>query len=403
MNPRPGVVDRPARILVVDDERQNRALLEVMLAPDGYEVHTAANGEEALALVAGDPPDLILLDVMMPRLDGYEVARRVKGSPVTQNIPIIMITAHDDRDARMRGLSAGAEDFLSKPVDRAELSVRVKNLLRLKAFGDYYSRYSETLESQLRQSQKMEALGQLASGVAHDFNNLLTVIMSYADLVIEDLKPGETAHDDLLQVVAAATSAASLTRQLLAFSRKQVLKPTAIDVNELVGGMEKMLARLIRDNVELVTVLAIAPGGVRADHGQLEQVLMNLVVNARDAMPKGGRLIIQTAEVEVAASGTNDVAGGPYITIAVSDTGTGMDDATKERLFEPFFTTKEPGKGTGLGLATVYGIVQQSGGFLRVDSTLGEGTTFRVYLPRVYAAGAAAKAAPMIASASARI
>ncbi|MFI5231360.1 MAG: sensor histidine kinase [Gemmatimonadales bacterium] len=404
MNPRPGLADRPGRILVVDDERQNRALLEVMLAPEGFDVQTAASGEDALALVAQQPPDLILLDIMMPGMDGYEVARRVKGAPSTRNIPIIMVTAHGDRAARMRGLGAGAEDFLSKPVDRAELSVRVKNLLRLKAYGDYYSKYSESLESQLRQSQKMEALGQLAGGVAHDFNNLLTVIMSYADLVMRDLCPGGTSHDDLVQVVVAATSAAALTRQLLAFSRNQVLQPTAVDVNELVGGTEKMLARLIDDTVDLVTVLAPTPAIVCADRGQLEQVLMNLVVNARDAMPKGGRLTITTEEVDVDGLAVNDVAAGSYVAVAVSDTGTGMDNATKERLFEPFFTTKGPGKGTGLGLATVYGIVQQSGGFIRVESVLGSGTTFRVHLPRVYdPLTTPASAAPTIASASATI
>jgi signal transduction histidine kinase len=391
MNRRPDLAERRGLILVVDDERQNRTLLEAMLAPEGHEVVTAASGEEALAMIERQPPDLILLDIMMPGMDGYDVARRVKGAAVTRNIPIIMITAHDDRDARMRGLGAGAEDFLSKPVDRAELSVRVKNLLRLKAFGDHYSKYSEELESQLRQSQKMEALGQLAGGVAHDFNNLLTVIMSYADLVMHDLHPGQAAHDDLLQVVAAATSAATLTRQLLAFSRKQVLQSTTIDVNELVGGMEKMLVRLIDDRIEFVTLLADAPGTVRADRGQLEQVLMNLAVNARDAMPMGGRLVVATGAVEVDSSAANDIAGGSYVSLAVSDTGTGMDQATKERLFEPFFTTKDPGKGTGLGLATVYGIVQQSGGFIRVESALGEGTTFRVYLPLTQAVGGSGK------------
>ncbi len=531
----PDIFDHPARVLVVDDERLNRELIKLMLAPDGFEVDAAANGEEAMAILAHHPPDLIILDVMMPGMDGYAVARAVKENPDTQNIPVIMVTALDDHDARMRGLRAGAEDFLSKPVDRAELCARVKNLLRLKAYGDYYGKYSETLErevqartadlaerskrleeqttallrseertnyalggarmgvweldvgtwrmtwsdtmapvfgltsrdaptgitafldlvhsddrkavadalaeavragtdfamefricwpdgsarwligrahmmrdaannpvrllgvaadigdrksleAQFRQAQKMEAVGQLAGGVAHDFNNLLTVIMSYADLVLHDLKPGDTSHADLLQVVAAAESAAGLTKQLLAFSRKQVLEPTIVDVNALVKLMDKMLGRLLGGRIKLVTILYPELRAVRADRGQLEQVLMNLAVNARDAMPRGGRLIVETAEVELDGSDVTEVVNpvGSYVTLTVRDTGVGMDTTTLERLFEPFFTTKEPGKGTGLGLATVYGIVQQSGGFVRVKSELGSGTTFTVYLPRVY-------------------
>jgi PAS domain S-box-containing protein len=531
----PEIFDHPGRILVVDDERLNRELIRVMLAPDGFEVIMAASGEEAMTTLAANAPDLIILDVMMPGIDGYAVARAVKENPATQNIPVIMVTALGDREARMRGLDAGAEDFLNKPVDRAELRARVRNLLRLKAYGDYYGKYSETLErqvrartldlaerskrleeqttallrseertnyalggarmgvweldvgtwritwsdtmasvfglesrdapsgitaflalvhdddrqavadaladalhegtdfamefrvlwpdgsvrwlagrarmmrdaannpvrllgvtadigerksleAQFRQAQKMEAVGQLAGGVAHDFNNLLTVIMSYADLVLHDLHPGDTSHADLLQVVAAAESAAALTKQLLAFSRKQVLEPTIVDVNALVQLMNKMLGRLLGGRIKLVTVLDPNLRAVRADRGQLEQVLMNLAVNARDAMPKGGRLIIETAEVELDGSDVTEVVNpvGSYVTLTVRDTGVGMDSATLERLFEPFFTTKEPGKGTGLGLATVYGIVQQSGGFVRVKSELGIGTTFTVYLPRVY-------------------
>ena len=528
----PEMPDRRARILVVDDERANRQLIEAMLEPEGYEVRTSGSGEEATALAAHEDFDLILLDVMMPGMDGYDVARSVKANGATRNVPIIMVTALGDRDARLRGLRAGAEDFLSKPVDRAELCVRVKNLLRLKAYGDYFGKYSEILEqevrertaalgerserleeqavalrrseertnyalggarmgvweleidswrlswsdtmasvfglephqapteldaflklvhaddrqvvgealtyavhsgtdfgmefrvlwpdgtmrwmagrarvmrgannmplrllgvgsdiserklleAQLRQSQKMEAVGQLASGVAHDFNNLLTVIMSYSDIVLLDMDADNPSRDDLLQVVAAAGSAATLTRQLLAFSRKQILRPVTLSINELVIGMEMMLGRLTSDNVELEIALAPAPGPVRADHGQLEQVLMNLVVNASDAMPKGGRVGIETSDVELDSAIVQGVtmAAGWYTKLSVSDGGMGMDDATREHIFEPFFTTKEPGKGTGLGLATVYGIVQQSGGFIGVESALEKGSTFSVYLP----------------------
>ena len=517
------LLDQVQRVLIVDDERANRAVLEAMLAPEGHELATVASGEEALSSVSTEPPDLILLDVMMPGMDGYEVARSLKRNPSTHHIPIIMVTALHDRDSRMRALDAGAEDFLNKPVDRAELRARVKNLLRLKALVDYYGSYSEMLErrvelrtsdlaertralevqaielyrseqrtkyaldgahmgvwevevesgrmtwsesmsavmklapeqapatiadfltlvhpddqsvvdasiasavrhgtdfekefrvvwpdgstrwlsgrarmmhdasnkptllvgvnadvserkeleGQLRQAQKMEAVGQLAGGVAHDFNNLLTVIMSYSDLVLHDLPATDEHYNDLKHVMTAAGSAAALTRQLLAFSRKQVMRPTRVDLNELVQAMQEMVHRVIGGAFELVPVLAPGLGAVRADRSQLEQVLMNLMVNARDAMPRGGRIEIATANM--------NTSEGSFVTLSVCDDGEGMDAAIKDRIFEPFFTTKPLGKGTGLGLATVYGIVKQSGGHIDVVSEPGEGATFRVWLPR---------------------
>ncbi len=242
------------------------------------------------------------------------------------------------------------------------------------------------LEEELRHSQKMEAVGQLAGGVAHDFNNLLMLIQAHNERLRHRLEPSDPAHQDALEIERAVTLAATLTRQLLAFSRKQVLHPKVLDLNTVLTEVVKMLDRLLANNIELTTLQAAALGRIKADPGQIEQVILNLVVNARDAMPQGGRLILETRNVEVNedyAQNRDGVPMGKYIMLAVSDTGVGMDRETQSRIFEPFFTTKEPGKGTGLGLATVYGAVKQMDGAIWVRSTPKEGTTFEIYLPQV--------------------
>jgi PAS domain S-box-containing protein len=253
------------------------------------------------------------------------------------------------------------------------------------------------LQSQLAQSQKLESVGRLAGGVAHDFNNILSVILTCASFVLEGLKEGDPLREDVAEIEKGARRAAALTRQLLAFSRKQVLQPVSLDLNQTLREMEGMLRRIIGEDVDLVLALAPGLGTVRADPGQVEQVIMNVAVNARDAMPDGGKLTIETANVELddAYAGRNPGASpGPHVMLAITDGGTGMDEKTLARIFEPFFTTKEPGKGNGLGLSTVYGIVRQSGGSIDVYSEVGRGTTFKIFLPRETAAATQAPAPP---------
>jgi two-component system, cell cycle sensor histidine kinase and response regulator CckA len=652
--------NRAARVLIVDDERHNRQLLEVMLASEGFIFTTAASGQEALDLVARAPPDIILLDVMMPGMSGYQVAERIKADAATQPIPIIMITALGDHDAMMMGLAAGAGDFLTKPVNRAELCLRIKNLVRLKAFGDDQHKYSQMLEGevgwrtadlveserlyrstfdaapvgivhvgldgewlsanqglcellgyaakelrslavqnlirspgtgdeselfrqlaggakdrhvleerpyrrkdgslvwtrvqmsvhrdarrtaqhfilviediterralegqvqqsmahllaseqryrtlldcagdaisvltldgvvrevnrrwvdivglpreqligrhvrefarsgqgdentrlydegvaspgvrstpveftkpdgttvlmefsrtiidiagerlvlaigrdvteqrqlekQLLQAQKLEVIGQLAGGIAHDFNNLLTAILGSSEMLLMDVSPDDPRRVEVLEIKKAGERAAGLTRQLLAFSRKQVLQPNVLNINEMIASMEPMLRRLIPAHINLVIALQQKIGFIKMDATQLEQIVVNLAINAADAMPGGGKLTIETANVRLDEHYRKHhlpIQPGEHILLAVSDTGVGMDEETSRRVFEPFFTTKDVGKGTGLGLATVYGIVKQSGGDIWVYSEPGHGSAFKIYLPREAAVAAAAR------------
>jgi two-component system, cell cycle sensor histidine kinase and response regulator CckA len=267
----------------------------------------------------------------------------------------------------------------------AQAAVALENSRLYQEIQRAYDELSQT-QDQLAQASKMEAVGHLAGGVAHDFNNLLMVIMGRADVVLRGLDSKHSMRPAIQEITRTAQRAADLTHQLLAFSRKQVLKPAVLDLNSVIANLTEMLRRLIGEDIDLVAVLDPVLGRAKADLGQIEQIVMNLAVNARDAMPHGGQLTLETANVELDAEYARMHVGvrpGSYVMLALSDTGVGMDSATQARIFEPFFTTKGPRKGTGLGLAMVYGIVKQSGGNIGVYSEPGQGTTFKIYLPKI--------------------
>jgi len=602
--------DKPV-ILVVDDQLQNIELLEAYLVGQGYEIVRAASGEEALEKLVHNQIDLILVDVMMPGMDGFEVTRRVRQDDKHRLLPIILVTVLREAEDRVKGIESGCDDFISYPVDKMELLARVRSLLQVKAYNELLSNYQKELESevtrkteelkhalenlqqeiterkegekalkkseegtrhlanetaiiaeigrvisstlnieevygrfaeevkklipfdrivvsiidhqdqtitiayvaghdiphrrkgdripitdssvwrvlrdresflvqtedekewtdhyhfsisvfqsgirslvsvplisknqvigalhiesltlnvytqadlrlaeqvgnqiagaianaqlfaqherseaermslqsQLQQSQKMESIGRLAGGVAHDFNNLLTVISIQTQLALRGLREGDPLKEKLTDIEQAADRAANLTRQLLAFSRRQILDIKVLNLNTIVRNLEKMLHRIIGEDLELTSILADDLGMVKVDPGQMEQVIVNLVVNSRDAMPQGGKLTIETTNVELDEGYAHTHMGvmpGLYIELSVSDTGIGMSKEVKEQIFDPFFTTKEKGKGTGLGLSTVYGIVKQTGGDIYVYSEVDKGTTFKIYFPRVFEPG----------------
>ena len=374
-----------ASILIVDDQDVNVSLLEQMLREAGYvSVTSTMNPHEVCGLHRKHHYSLILLDLEMPGMDGFQVMEGLKAFDVGCYLPVLVVTAQPNH--KLRAIKAGAKDFVSKPFDLAEVLTRVHNMLEARLQHLEAEVRTCQAEGRFIESQKVDAIGQLAAGVAHDFNNIIAIVMGYSELMMDKLGPQTDLRSDLEAIHAAGQRAAGLTRQLLIFSRKQTVQLVVLDINKVVHDMDAMLQRLMHENIEVSIVPGKQVGRIRGDTGYIGQVLINLAVNARDAMPRGGKLTIATTNAtldEHYARMHKGVNPGEYVMLSVCDTGTGMTDEVKAHLFEALFTTKPRGEGTGLGLATCLTIVQQSGGHIGVYSELGMGTTFKIYLPRI--------------------
>jgi two-component system, cell cycle sensor histidine kinase and response regulator CckA len=371
----------PLRILHLEDDPIDAGLVLSAFEAGGIKcsITCVQNRRDFVAALKSGEIDLILLDITLPAFDGMSAARLVRmGWPA---IPVIIVSGTLGEELAIDSLKNGATDYVLKErLSRLVPAVR-RAMLEVEALEERWQ-----VERQLTEARKMDVVGKLATGVAHDFNNLLSVIIGYCDLIKSDLPPESPLQKYSEEIQHASLRAAGLTRQLLVFSRKQTVHAVVLDINETVKNLDKMLHRLIDKNIEMTILTEKETGRVKADIGYIEQLLINLVLNARDAMPNGGKLIITSKNVTLdknSALPHPQAIPGDYVMLSVSDSGTGMTEEVKAQLFEAFFTTKPVGEGTGLGLATCRTIVEQSGGHLDFDSKIGTGTVFKTYFPRV--------------------
>jgi len=381
-------VKTPLRLLHLEDNPVDAELITTTLMEGNIPCQSQLvdTRQAFVAALKEGRIDLILADYSIPGFDGMTAL--ILARQHCPDVPFLFVSATIGEELAIDAMHQGATDYVLKQ-RLGRLVPSVQRALRELDDRAERKRAEEALrqsEKQFRQSQKMEAVGRLAGGIAHDFNNLLTIIMGYSQVLLTELGPQHPLRGKIEETLKAGERAATLIRQLLTFSRKQSLDPKILSLNTAVTSLESLLRRLIGEDIQLVSKLDPTNGRLRADQAQLEQVLVNLVVNARDAMPKGGTLTIETAQVELTRSPVyhlTPLPPGPYVRLAVSDTGCGMDRMTQSHIFEPFFTTKGEGKGSGLGLSTVFGIVTQSGGAIDVTSRVGHGTRFDLYFPSV--------------------
>jgi|SRR5665213_378986 len=389
-SPETGVANKVLRALIADDSEDDVFFLLRELRKAGYELvyERVSTAPDMKAALERQTWDIVISDYEMPHFGGFEALQLLKESG--HDLPFILVSAVVSEETAVAAMKAGAHDYLMKrklarlaPAIERELREAQTRLARKAA--EAALRQSE---EQLRQTQKMEAVGRLAASVSHDFNNILTAILGHSEMLIRQLTADDPRRNNAEQIEKCAQMAATLTKQLLTYSRKQVIAPRVLELNAAILNIEPILRRFIGRDIEFCTALNPDAGHINADPGQIEQVLVNLIVNARDAMPQGGRLTIMTANTSMDENQVkkfHDMRAGDYVMLAISDTGTGMTDEVKTHLFEPFFTTKPHGKGTGLGLATCFGIVKQSNAHIQVHSELGKGTTFKIYFPQAQA------------------
>jgi hypothetical protein len=391
------------RALEDAEERRRRLAAEAALQESEERMRVVAETASDAFITIDEESTIVFVNPAAERIFGYSSGEML-GNRLTMLMPDHLSPVHVESLARYlttgrRNISWQAVELPGRHRSGRPISLELSFAETAKGGRRYFTgicrdvtdrkRTEEALrqrEEELRQAQKMEAIGRLSGGVAHDFNNLLTVITGYTEILLDRLDQNDSLRQNVEEIGKAGERAATLTRQLLAFSRRQVLQPRTLNLNAIVTGTEEMLRRLIGEDIELVTSLEPKLGSVRADSGQIEQVIMNLVVNARDSMPRGGKVTIETANAkldEPSSAWDSELMPGAHVALLVRDTGAGMSAETRSQIFEPFFTTKETGKGTGLGLSTVYGIVRQSGGAIRVQSEVGRGSTFTAYFPAV--------------------
>jgi len=372
--------ESPPQVLIVDDDVIFREVARISLEKAGFSMSEAVNGVEGLKAVRRLKPEIVLLDVMMPEMDGYETCRAIRELPGGDAIPVVMITALEDVESINRAYEAGATDFITKPIEWIILVERVRYMLRAVRLANE----RRQLEKQLQQAQKLEAVGTLASGVAHDFKNLIAAIQGSAELLMLGKDDDDPGYAELNMIFDASQRGVEIVQQMLSLGRKKESKKKLIDLNQQVIQIHDLLKSALAGELELVLNLDEALPLVNADGGQIGQVVMNLINNARDAMPDGGKLIIETTGVTLTPEDCKskpNLVPGQYVCLSVADTGHGMAKTTIEQIFDPFFTTKRADKGTGLGLSMVYSIIQDHDGLITCKSALNEGTEFEIFLP----------------------